>query len=112
MINSGLLNPDILSLLARIRHTNALMISDRSFPFWPDIETVDVSVVDDLPTVLQLIAAVRANHNFTQAYMAREFLKSLFENRKTHKTLDLTGLFCGFDSRPRCSGDEHRHLRY
>jgi len=28
-----------------------------------------------LPTVLQLIAAVRANHHFTQAYQAEEFLK-------------------------------------
>jgi D-ribose pyranase len=75
MINHGILNPQILSLLARIRHTNALVIADRGFPFWPLIETVDVSVVDDLPTVLQLIAAVRANHNFTQAYQAEEFLK-------------------------------------
>ena len=76
MINSGLLNPRLLALLARIRHTNALVIADRGFPFWPQIETVDISVVDDLPTVLQLIAAVRANHNFTQAFMAREFLKN------------------------------------
>jgi len=76
MINSGILNPQILSLLARVRHTNALVIADRGFPFWPTIETVDVSVVDDLPTVLQLIAAARANHNFTQAYQAEEFLKN------------------------------------
>ena len=76
MINHGILNPQILSLLARVRHTNALVIADRGFPFWPMIETVDVSVVDDLPTVLQLIAAARANHNFTQAYMAKEFLKN------------------------------------
>ncbi len=76
MINSGILNPQILSLLARVRHTNALVITDRGFPFWPMIETVDVSVVNDLPTVLQLITAVRANHNFTQAYQAGEFLKS------------------------------------
>jgi len=39
------------------------------------VRPVDVSVVDNLPTVLQLIAAVRANHNFTQAYQAEEFLK-------------------------------------
>jgi len=58
-----------------VRHTNALVISDRGFPFWPMIETVDISVVDDLPTVLQLIAAVRANHHFTQACQAEEFLK-------------------------------------
>ena len=76
MINSGILNPHILSLLARVRHTNALVIADRGFPFWPMIETVDVSVADDLPTVLQLIAAARANHNFTQAYQAEEFLKN------------------------------------
>jgi D-ribose pyranase len=76
MINNGILNPQILSLLARVRHTNAVVIADRGFPFWPMIETVDVSVVDDLPTVLQLIAAVRADHNFTQAYQAREFLKN------------------------------------
>ncbi len=76
MINHGILNPQILSLLARVRHTNALVIADRGFPFWPMIETVDISVVDNLPTVLQLIAAVRANHNFTEAYQAEEFLKN------------------------------------
>ncbi|MDR3458240.1 MAG: RbsD/FucU domain-containing protein [Verrucomicrobiae bacterium] len=76
MINHGILNPQLLSLLARIRHTNAVVIADRGFPFWPMIETVDVSVVDNLPTVLQLIAAVRQNHNFTQAYQAEEFLKN------------------------------------
>jgi D-ribose pyranase len=76
MINHGILNPQLLALLARIRHTNALVIADRGFPCWPMIETVDVSVVDDLPSVCQLIAAVRANHNFTQAYQAREFIKN------------------------------------
>ena len=76
MVNTGILNPQILSLLARVRHTNVLVIADRGFPFWPMIETVDVSVTDDLPTVLQLIKAVRANHNFTQAFQAREFLKN------------------------------------
>ena len=75
MINHGILNPHLLSLLARVRHTNALVIADRGFPFWPMIETVDLSVVDDLPTVCQLIAAVRANHQFTQAFQAEEFLK-------------------------------------
>ncbi len=76
MIKTGLLNPTILSLLARVRHMNALVIADRGFPFWPQIETVDISLVDDVPTVLQVLAAVRANCNFTLAYMAREFQKN------------------------------------
>jgi D-ribose pyranase len=76
MINSGILNPRILPLLARVRHTNALVIADRGFPFWPQIETVDISLVDDVPTVLQVLAAIRENFNATQAFMAREFQKN------------------------------------
>jgi D-ribose pyranase len=76
MQKTGILNPQLASLLARVRHTNTLVIADRGFPFWPMIETVDISLVDDVPTVLQLIAAVRANHNFKLAYLAREFQKN------------------------------------
>ena len=97
MINHGILNPQILSLLARVRHTNALVIADRGFPFWPAIETVDVSVVDDLPTVLQLIAAVRANHNFTQAFMAREFLKNNSKQMQQKFRSALLGLAVKFE---------------
>src|SRR6267142_1473459 len=74
MIKSGILNPRILSLLARVRHTNALVIADRGFPFWPRIETVDISLTDDIPTVLQVLAAIRPEFNALQAYMAQEFL--------------------------------------
>ncbi len=76
MLVKGILNPHVLSLLARVRHTNALVISDRGFPFWPMIETVDLSLVDDVPTVLQVLAAVRQNFVVTEAFMAEEFLKA------------------------------------
>jgi D-ribose pyranase len=97
MINSGILNPRLLALLARIRHTNALVIADRGFPFWPQIETVDVSVMDDLPTVLQLIAAVRANHNFTQACMAREFIKNNSAATRARFVKSLAGVSVKFE---------------
>ncbi|MEO6996161.1 MAG: RbsD/FucU family protein [Lacunisphaera sp.] len=73
MIKSGLLNPAILQLLARIRHTNTLVIADRGFPFWPQIETVDISLVDDVPTVLQVLDAIRTNFVIGRAYAAAEF---------------------------------------
>jgi len=73
MIIGGILNPHLLALLARVRHTNALVIADRGFPSWPGIETVDISLVDGVPTVLQVLAAVRQNHRITSAFMAREF---------------------------------------
>ena len=40
MLKSGILNPALLELLARVRHTNTFVIADRGFPFWPQIETV------------------------------------------------------------------------
>ena len=40
MLNTRILNPQLLSLLARIRHTNALVIADRGFPVWLEVETV------------------------------------------------------------------------
>lgn len=74
MLKTGILNPHINSLLARVRHTNTLVIADRGFPFWPMIETVDISLVDDVPTVLQVLEAVRFNFNIGEAFMAHEFL--------------------------------------
>ncbi|HVF84525.1 MAG TPA: RbsD/FucU family protein [Abditibacteriaceae bacterium] len=73
MIENGLLNPHVLSLVARVRHTNTLVIADRGFPFWPQIETVDLSLVDDVPTVLQVLAALRGNFRIGAAWMAQEF---------------------------------------
>jgi len=75
MIKTGILNPQINSLLSRVRHTNTLVIADRGFPFWPGLETVDISLVDDLPTVLQVLRAIRPNFQIGKAWMAREFLK-------------------------------------
>ena len=73
MIKLRILNPRILSLLARVRHTNALVIADCGFPFWPEIETVDLSLVDDVPSVLQVVNAIRPDFQIAQAYMAHEF---------------------------------------
>lgn len=75
MLKAGILNPQILSLLARVRHTNTLVIADRGFPFWPTVETVDLSLVDDVPTVLQVLAAIRPNFVVAKAWMADEFLR-------------------------------------
>jgi len=75
MLNTRILNPQLLHLVARVRHTNMLVIADRGFPFWPAIETVDVSVMNDVPTVLQVLAALRPDFQAVQAYMAREFLE-------------------------------------
>jgi D-ribose pyranase len=74
MLKNGILNPAINSLLSRVRHTNTLVIADRGFPFWPEIETVDIALVDDLPAVLDVVRAIRPNFTIGRAWMAQEFL--------------------------------------
>ncbi|MGE5487116.1 MAG: RbsD/FucU domain-containing protein [bacterium] len=73
MLRRGILNPAINSLLARVRHTNTLVIADRGFPYWPSVETIDISLVDDIPKVLDVLRAVRENFFFGRAFMAEEF---------------------------------------
>jgi len=73
LIKAGILNPAINSLLSRVRHTNTLVIADRGFPFWPRIETIDISLVDDVPTVLQVLRAIQPNFKIGRACLASEF---------------------------------------
>lgn len=74
MLKSGILNPQINSLLSRVRHTNTLVIADRGFPSWPTVETIDISLVDDVPRVLEVLRAIRQNFVVGKAWMAAEFL--------------------------------------
>ena len=86
MLKAGILNPQIQSLLARVRHTNTLVIADRGFPFWPQVETVDISLVDDVPTVLQVLVAIRQNFVLGRVWMAEEFLQTSSEATRNRFT--------------------------
>jgi len=74
MLIGGILNPAINSLLGRVRHTNTLVIADRGFPFWPQIETIDISLVDDIPQVMDVLLAIRGNFSIGRVFAAQEFL--------------------------------------
>ncbi len=76
MLKTGILNPRVLDLISRVRHTNTIVIADRGFPFWRQIETVDISLVDDVPTVLQVLHALRGSCTFGKAWMAKEFFRA------------------------------------
>lgn len=74
MIINGILNPHILDLVARIRHTNTLVISDWAFPYWPQIETVDISLTKGIPTVLDVLELLKPNFKIGRVWQAEEFL--------------------------------------
>jgi D-ribose pyranase len=97
MLKTGILNPRLLDLLARVRHTNTLVIADRGFPFWPQIDTVDISLVDDVPTVLQVLLAVRGSCVIGKAWMAKEFLRANHKRTQAQFVAALKGASVKFE---------------
>jgi len=92
MLKTGVLNPAINSLLSRVRHTNTLVIADRGFPFWPQIETVDISLVDDVPRVVDVLRAVRANFVIGRVFMAEEFLAANGDAARANLEREMPGV--------------------
>lgn len=92
MLKTGILNPHVNALLSRVRHTNTLVIADRGFPFWPQIETVDLALVDDVPTVLRVLRALRPNFVIGRAWMAREFAEQNSEATREAFAVALEGV--------------------
>jgi D-ribose pyranase len=74
MLKGGILNPAINAVLCRVRHTNTLVIADRGFPYWPQIETIDISLIDDIPKVIDVLRAIKENFVIGQVFAASEFL--------------------------------------
>ena len=76
MIQTGIINPHVLSLLARIRHTNTLVIADWAFPHWTEIEVVDISLTSGIPLVLDVLELLKLNFKIGEIWQAEEFSKS------------------------------------
>ena len=74
MLQSGILNPHVLQLIARIRHTNTLVIADWAFPYWPEIETVDISLTHGIPTVLDVLDLLTPVFKIGRIWQAEEFM--------------------------------------
>lgn len=80
MIQTGILNPSVLELLARIRHTNKLVIADWAFPYWPQIETVDLALTHDIPTIQDVLSLLQPNFKVGRIHQANEFLQNNSED--------------------------------
>jgi D-ribose pyranase len=76
MLQTGILNPHLLDLLARVRHTNTLVIADWAFPYWPEIETVDISLTLGIPTVLDVLDLLTPVFKIGRIWQANEFVTS------------------------------------
>lgn len=74
MLQEGILNPAVNDLLSRIRHTNTLVIADWAFPYWNDIEVIDLSLTKGIPLITDLLEALKDNFKVGEIWQAEEFL--------------------------------------
>ena len=75
MLQSGILNPHLLELIARVRHTNTLVIADWAFPYWPEVETVDIALTKGIPTVLDVLDLLTPIFKIGRIWQAEEFME-------------------------------------
>ena len=92
MLNSGILNSHLLSLLAKVRHTNTIAIVDCGFPNWPGVEVVDISLTRGIPTVLEAFDLIRPVFTVGKIWQAEEFLQCNSEETVNRFAESLKGL--------------------
>ena len=72
MKKSGILNPALCQLLARTGHTDYFTICDRGFPVPDGPERIDLSLVDDIPTVLDVLKAIVQEYQIDRIVITKE----------------------------------------
>jgi D-ribose pyranase len=68
----GILHPELSRILASSGHTDYLLISDRGFPVPAEPARIDLALVDDKPTVLDVLAAIDAEWSIDRVLITEE----------------------------------------
>src|SRR5204863_1200957 len=72
MKKGGILHPGICELLAATGHTDYITICDRGFPVPDGPQRIDLALVDNIPTVLDVLCAVSAEWTLDRVIIAQE----------------------------------------
>lgn len=72
MKRRGILHPQLCHLLASTGHVDAITICDRGFPVPIGPERIDLALVDDIPTVLDVLRAVNEEYHFGRVIITHE----------------------------------------
>jgi D-ribose pyranase len=72
MKKGGILNPALCNLLASTGHTDYFTICDRGFPVPVGPERIDLALIDDIPTVLDVLKAIDAEWSIDRIVITHE----------------------------------------
>ena len=76
MKKGGILNPALCRILAETGHTDMITICDRGFPVPRGPERLDLALVDDIPTVLDVLSAISKEFVIDRIIVADEMLEA------------------------------------
>jgi len=68
----GILHPALGHLLSSTGHTDYFTVCDRGFPVPLGPERIDLALVDDMPTVLDVVRAVEAEWSIDRVIITHE----------------------------------------
>ena len=74
MKRGGILNPALSHLLASTGHTDYFTVCDRGFPVPEGPQRIDLALVDGIPTVLDVLAAVIAEWSLDRVLITHEMV--------------------------------------
>ena len=72
MKKSGILNPDLIHVIASMGHTDRLCIADSGLPIPPGVPRIDLALVAGVPGFLQTLEAVLRELQIEGAVVAEE----------------------------------------
>jgi D-ribose pyranase len=75
MKKGGILHPGLCELLAATGHTDYITICDRGFPVPDGPQRIDLALVDDIPTVPDVLRAISAEWTVDRVIIAQEMIE-------------------------------------
>lgn len=72
MLSHGILNAQLASAIARLRHKDLFAISDCGLPVPPGVEVIDLALVFGVPRFEEALRALRPHVVLEEGVMARE----------------------------------------
>lgn len=71
-MKNGMLNSSIKYMLARMGHRDLLAVTDAGYNIPKNVETVDVALLPNIPTIMQVIEAIQLEVPIEKVYLAEE----------------------------------------
>ncbi len=72
MKKRGILNHELIEVIATLGHTDALVVADAGLPIPPEVEFIDLAVVGGVPRFMDVLRAVLDEMQVEHATIARE----------------------------------------